>query len=136
MRVYRRQKTLWRAVVVPLLDVLVLSFAALHLSASGNGAGSMTSAFLMQPSAEYDQSVPVTITIDADSTVYLDGIPTDLDDLGAGLGDALSISGGGHVTIEPAAGVPIKLVSSALAIAGGSGAKSFSLVPQDVEGAN
>jgi biopolymer transport protein ExbD len=136
MRIYRRQKTLWRVGIVSFIDVMVLCAAGLAMSGGGAGTGP-AAAYVLSPTPDAgNQVVPVTITIEADSTLYLDGIPIDLDDLGARIADAVRISGGGHVTVEPEAGVPFEVVASALAVAGSSGARSLSLVSQPTAGSN
>lgn len=131
MRIHRRQKTLWRVGIVSFFDVLVLCIAGLALSGGEIAGTGPAAAYSITPTADAgDQVVPVTISIDADSTVYLDGIPTGADDLGARIADAVRISGGGHVTVEPETGVPFETVAAALAVAGSSGATSLSLVSQ------
>lgn len=137
MRIYRRQRTLWRIGVVSFIDVIVLCVAGLVMSVGENVGTAPAAAYVISPEPDAgSQVVPVTITIEADSTVYLDGIPTSLDDLGARVADAVRISGGGHVSVEPEPGVPFEIVASALAIAGSSGAKSLSLVSQRPAGGN
>ena len=131
MRIYRRQKTLWRVGVVSFLDVIVLCAAGLVMAGGAStGTTPATAYVLVSKSDPGDQVVPVTITIEADSTLYLDGIPIGIDDLGARIADAIRISGGGQVTVETEPGVPFEIVASALTIAGSSGARSLSLVSQ------
>jgi biopolymer transport protein ExbD len=135
MRIYRRQKTLWRVGVISFIDLIVLSLAALVMAGGGATSTGPAAAYVITPAPDAgNQVVPVTITIEADSTLYLDGIPISLADLGERIADAVRISGGGHVTVEPEAGVPFEIVASALAVAGSSGARSLSLVSQPPAG--
>jgi biopolymer transport protein ExbD len=137
MRIYRRQKTLWRVGIVSFIDVMVLCAAGLAMSGGGTAGTAPAAAYVLSPTPDVgSQVVPVTISIEADSTLYLDGIPINVDDLGARIADAVRISGGSHVTIEPEAGVPFEIVASALAVAGSSGARSLSLVSQPPAGGN
>lgn len=137
MRIYRRQKTLWRVGVVAFIDLMVLCAAG--LVTTGGEATGTTPATAYTISARPDsgnQVVPVTITIEADSTIYLDGIPTSIEDLGERIAEAVRISGGGLVTIEPESGVPFSTVATAMAVAGASGAQSLSLVAHPPAGGN
>jgi len=127
MRIYRRQRTLWRAGVVALLDIAVLCLAGLFATGSEEAVGPAAAYEIRTSAGKQAQVVPVTITIESDSTVYLDGIPTDLAGISSQLEDALRISGGNHVTIETAPGVPIAVVSAALEAAGAAGATSLAL---------
>ncbi len=132
MRVYRKQKTLWRIGLFPLLDVLVLSFAALHFAGGSAAPGGFETAFsLKQQDQVSGQGVPVTISVEPDGTLYLDGIPIDVPDLQSRLSDSLRISGGTHVTVEPSPGAAINVINSAVTAAKAAGATSLSLIAQN-----
>ncbi len=132
MRIYRKQKTLWRIGFFPLLDVLILSFAALHFAGGSATPGGFQTAFTLKQQEQVSgQGVPVTISVEQDGTLYLDGIPIDAPDLQSRLSDSLRISGGSHVTVEPAPGAAINVINSAVSAARAAGAKSLSLIAQN-----
>lgn len=132
MRIYRKQRTLWRIGLFPLVDVVVLFFAALQIANGPIASSAVTTTFALKPKEQIaSQGIPVTITVESDGVIYLDGIPMDAADLDARLSDALRISGGGHLTIEPAPDADISTISRAVKSAQTSGATSLSLVVQN-----
>lgn len=132
MRIRRKQKTLWRIGFLPLLDVLVLCFAALHFAGGPETPGGFQSTFtLKQQDQVSGRGVPVTISIEPDGALYLDGIPTEIAELRSRLSDSLRVSGGSHVTVEPAPGATIGVIDWAVSAAQAAGARSFSLIAQN-----
>ena len=131
MRVQRKQKTLWRVAIVAMLDIFVLMAAAVYVAAATPVVEDTPEGFVISPQpAAASRGIPVTISIETDDTIYLDGIPTDEDELAKRLSDALRISGGSHVTLEPERGVHFRIISNAMAIARTAGAKSLALTVQ------
>ena len=137
MRIYRKQRTLWRIGILPFVDMLVLVAAALQISAAPAKPEAPSTTFTLKQSSEIkSQSIPVTISIEEDGTIYLDGIPTDSTDLEPLLSDALRISNGTHISIEPVPGAGIGAISAAVKAAKFAGAESLSLVVENTGPSN
>lgn len=132
MRIYRKQRTLWRIAFLPFVDMLVLFFAALQLSAAPTPPQTPSTTLTLKQNDQIagQGNIPVTISVEEDGTIYLDGIPTDSSDLEPRLSDSLRISNGSHVTIEPVAGAGIGAISVAVNAAKFAGAESLSLIVQ------
>lgn len=132
MRIYRKQRTLWRIGIIPFVDMLVLFGAALQMSAAPAEPKAPATTFTLKQTSEItSQNIPVTISVEEDGTIYLDGIPTDSTDLEPRLSDALRISNGTHISIEPVPGAGIGAISTAVKAAKFAGAESLSLVVQN-----
>lgn len=137
MRIYRKQRTLWRIGILPFVDMLVLVAAALQISAGPTKPEAPSTTFTLKQNSEItSQSIPVTISIEEDGTIYLDGIPTDSTDLEPLLSDALRISNGTHISIEPVPGAGIGAISTAVKAAKFAGAESLSLVVENTGPSN
>lgn len=127
MRIYRRQRTLWRAAVVALFDIAVICLASL-VTGGDQPTSAATSVYTLEsPSTLEVSGIPVVVSVEDDSSIYLDGIPLEVDELTGQLKNALSVNGVSHVTVETAKGVPFDVVSSVLSAAASSGASSLSL---------
>lgn len=128
MELRRKQRTLWGVAFVALADVAVLFMAALYSAGATPAREELPDGLVVSPQDQLrTEGIPVTVGVERDDSIYLDGIPTDEDDLLRRLSDALRISGGTHVSIEAEAGVRFHTVSNAIAIARAAGAKSLAL---------
>jgi biopolymer transport protein ExbD len=127
MRIYRRQRTLWRAAIVALLDIAVICLASLVAAGDRSGSAGSASYTLETPATLEVSGIPAVVSIEADSTVYLDGIPLEVGEITEELRSALSVSSVNHVTVEAAQGVPFDIVSRVLGAATAAGPGSLSL---------
>lgn len=128
MELRRKQRTLWGVAFVALADMALLFMAALYSAGATPAPEDVPDGLVVRPQAEVRTvGIPVTVGIERDDSIYLDGIPTDEDDLLPRLSDALRISGGSHVSIEAEPGVRFHTVSNAMTIAKAAGAKSLAL---------
>lgn len=129
MRFFRRQRSLWRCVVLSALNLLIV------IAANGPGAStksvsasSNVTYLIKRPSDNRPEGLPVVVAIEASGTVYLDGIPIGPEEYQASFKESMDINNGFHVSLEVEPKTPARIVSEVMSAATLAGAKSMAIV--------
>ncbi len=129
MRILRRQRTLWRTVVVAIVDVVLLVTVVYFLPNAGASTPSAQSTLVLQSEeTPSDAGVTIVVGIDADGTVYIDGVPVDFSEMKDSFTEALEINKGAHIALEPEPKVAISVLDAVMTAAAAAGATTIGLI--------
>ncbi len=132
MRIARRQRTLWRTVVIAVLDVFLLVTVVYFLPGAGASAPSSQAKFMLQAeTVSEDSGLTIVVGIDADGTVYIDGVPVDSSEMKDSFAEALEINQGAHIALEPEPKVAVSVIDTIISAAAAAGATSIGLVARN-----